>query len=688
MTSTILAASAPPLLADLGVLVAAAAVIAYISARIGMVPIVGFLVAGVLIGPNALGLVDDLDLVNQAADLGVVLLLFTIGIEFSLTRLRQLARLILVGGTLQVGITTAIVTGAVMAFGVDWKTSLFSGLLVALSSTAIVLKLLADRKTTTTPIGRVAVGFLIFQDLAIVAMVLVVPMLGTGGATTQDLLIALGKAVGIIAVVLAAARTLMPRILDAVAKTCSSEVFLLTIVGVCFGTAYLTSLADVSVSLGAFLAGLVVSESRLSGQALSDVMPLQILFSATFFVSVGMLLDVGYLIDEWQIVAAISVGVVVVKLLGTGVAAMALRQPRHVVAGAALTLAQIGEFSFVLERVGLDAGLEPFGMSDGSQAFIAVTVILMVLTPFGTQLGERASTFLIARYPVDVAKPGFDVDVAVHGHSELEDHVVIAGYGPYGRSMARAFDLADIGYVITTLDPVIGAHAESEGRRVVQGDLARRFIFEEAGVERARLVVIADDSEERVHHLASIISTSSTTPILARSVTNEQAHELQATGLIEHCVADESSSIDALVSHALGHFALPETLIDVVVEDVVGTQAPQNETAGGVTLGTVVTSVVDADRDTCEHLDLVRTVTPITAGCEECLATGDRWVHLRMCLTCGHIGCCDSSPHRHARGHADQHDHPLARSVEVGENWAWCYLDRVTLPLVATNDEA
>lgn len=679
MTASIslLAASAPPLLEELAILVVAGAVIAYLSQRIGTVPIVGFLVAGAVIGPNGLALIDDLELVDQSAEIGVVLLLFTIGIEFSLDRLRQLAGLILGGGAIQVTLTTAIVTGLVIAAGVEWRTAVFTGLLVSLSSTAIVLKMLADRRTTTTPTGRVAVSFLIFQDLAVVAMVLVVPMLGGESGGIGDLIWAFAKAIGIVGAVLVAARTIVPLLMDAVARTCSQEIFLLTIMGLCFGTAYLTSLLDVSISLGAFLAGLMVSESRLSDQALGEVLPLQILFSATFFVSVGMLLNVGYVVDNLALVAALAAAAVGIKIVATGAAALALGRPIAVVASSALVLAQVGEFSFVLQRAGEDVGLSPAGLADGSDAFIAVTVVLMVATPFLMRLAERVSDRLaVAEAP---AVPPVDVDTPVHGRTELDDHVVLAGYGAQAKSLAAALDLVDITYVIVTLDPDAGREAAEEGRQVVQGDLMRRFIVEQAGIDRARLVVIADDDAERSQQLASIVKTRNpSVPILVRVPATDDAHELQASGLADHVVADEFAVTDALISHTLGRFALPESLIDVVVESAVGT-ATVTEAVTGVDPESVVRTALTGDG--CEHTDGVRSVRPSAAGCEECLAAGDRWVHLRLCLTCGHVGCCDSSPGRHARAHFHETEHPIVRSAEPGEDWAWCFVDRVTMPV-------
>ena len=246
----LLAASAPPLLTELAILLVAGTLIAFLSSRFGVLPIVGFLIAGAVIGPGGVGLIGDIDLVDQLADIGVMLLLFTLGIEFSLDRVRRLASLFLGGGAIQVGLTTGVVTAIVAAFGVDWRTSIFTGLLVSLSSTAIVLKVLAERRATTSPTGNMSVALLIFQDLAIVAMVLFVPLLSRQTTGPVDVGLALAKAVGIIVAVVFVARTLVPAILRLLSRHQSAEVFLLTILAICFGTAYVTSLLDVSISLG------------------------------------------------------------------------------------------------------------------------------------------------------------------------------------------------------------------------------------------------------------------------------------------------------------------------------------------------------------------------------------------------------------------------------------------------------
>ena len=308
---------APPFLVQSVALVVAAAAIAYVCYRLGLVPIVGFLLAGVVIGPNALGVVSDPALVNAAAEFGVILLLFTIGIEFSLEKLGRITTLIFGGGGLQVLLASVATMAVLLPFGVGWRPALFTGFLVSLSSTAIVLKLLGDRGESGTTFGQVSLGLLIFQDLAIIVMVLLVPMLAGTGGSGLDLVAALGKALAIILAVLLVARRLMPPLLERVARTCSPELFLLTVIAICFGTAWLTSVAGVSLSLGAFLAGLLVSESRFSHHAFGEIMPLQILFSALFFVSVGMLLDLSFLVRHLPMVLAAVLFVVGVKAATT-----------------------------------------------------------------------------------------------------------------------------------------------------------------------------------------------------------------------------------------------------------------------------------------------------------------------------------------------------------------------------------
>ncbi len=784
MPFVLAAGAVPPFLVEVVAIVVAAAVVAYVSQRVGLVPIVGFLLAGVLIGPSGLGLVTDPELIDAAAEIGVLLLLFTIGIEFSLDKLQKIQRLIFVGGGIQVGLTTAVVAGLCLAFGVDWRPAVFTGFLVALSSTAIVTKLLGDRGETNTEVGQGAVGLLIFQDLAVILMVLLVPALGGGDVSGGELAWALAKAALIIVFVLVVARRVLPPVLEHVAQTCSPELFLLTIIAVCFGTAYAVGLAGVSISLGAFLAGLVVSQSRFSEHALSEILPLQILFSATFFVSVGLLLDLGFVWDNLGLVLLALAAVTLLKLATTFVAVRAVGRAVPAAAATGLWLAQVGEFSFVLERSGREAGLAPLGMDDvGAPLFIAATVVSMALTPVAAPYAGRLASRLRGRAEAKEPEP----EPVDPGHfADLENHTIVAGYGDAARKLVHVLDGSGVPFVILTLSPDGAREAEAAGLRVLRGDYAKRHILQAVGLDRAKLLVVPDDNPQQAHRVVSVArALAPTARIVACAPTSHDAHELVEAGA-DRVIAVEMEAVIGLFDDVLRHYRvapedilrheetlrhgtyqafdhdlmetpavrceldddcfstrsvtirdgarasgqslaalrLDERLIHVLEVDRAGetVREPDGsfvlEPGDEVLFGGTPQSFIDAadlfrtsdagtpalpdlppmptqradwidpsapvhlDPDPkagCSHLDHVHDVTPGTQGCQECLRDGDRWVHLRVCLECGHVGCCDSSPNKHATRHFHATGHPVVRSIERGETWGWCYEDEVML---------
>jgi monovalent cation:H+ antiporter-2, CPA2 family len=764
-------------LSDSVALLLAAAAIAYLCFQLGLVPIVGFLVAGVLIGPNALALVQDRALVDAAAEVGVMFLLFTIGIEFSLEKLTEMRTAIFAGGGLQVVLATLGTLLLLRVFGIEWRSGLFTGFLVSLSSTAIVLKLLADRNETTSPRGRIGLGILVFQDLAVVVMVLLVPMLGGTGASATAIVWALAKAALLIAGVLLIARRLMPAILEQVARTCSPELFLLTVIAICFGTAFLTNLAGVSLSLGAFLAGLVVSESRFSQHALGEILPLQILFSATFFVSVGMLLDVGFLVTHLPLIAAGIAAVLLVKVLTTGASVLALRERPAVAVATALMLAQVGEFSFVLEHAGRRVGLSPVGLGAiGSQAFIATTVVLMVLTPFLTGAGgaaaRRVAIASLKKEEEESPEP------ALEG-PRRENHVVVAGYGQAARRLVRVLDGSNIPFVITTLSPEGANEAEADGLPVLRGDASRQHTLLGAGTDRAKVLVVPDDDPAMAHRIASVARlVNPTMRIVVRTRYIAEMEPLLTVG-VDRVIAEELESVVQLFADVMRSYDLPAEEIErnedvvrrggyaalraeerparPVVECNIGPDCLARRTvtirpgapATGLAMGRLplfveglrrdgadrgkpasdetiragdelvlagtadafaqaaplfreaaldplalaeatadTRTMVDPERTIelhpsararCEHVGQIRHVHPSARGCEDCLRIGARWVHLRICMICGHVGCCDSSPNKHATAHFHATSHPIIRSVEPGETWGWCYVDEEEL---------
>ena len=653
------AGSGPPeFLTQIAALVVAGAVIGYLCARLRIVPIVGFLLAGVLIGPNALGVVREREIIDAAAEVGVILLLFTIGIEFSIGRLMAIRRLVLLGGSLQVLGAVGLTTGVLVAAGVDVRPAVFTGLLVSLSSTAIVLKLLGDRGQTASATGQTSLGLLVFQDLAVVAMVLLLPVLAGGeGGGGGALATALATAAGVIVVTLVVARRVMPPVLEAVARACSPEVFLLSVVALCLGTAYLTALAGVSVSLGAFLAGLVVSESRHSAHALGEVLPLQILFSATFFLSVGTLLDVRFLVEEPLLVLASVALVLVVKTVSTAAAAVVTGVGLATAASASLLLAQVGEFAFVLEKLGRENGLTPAGLGeDGSQSFIAATVLLLVATPGLAAAGRWVSARLTTR-----AKERVAASTVTTAPTPTDGHVLVSGWGGAARHLTAELAGAGVEVVVVTLSPDGAAEAEDAGVQVVRGDSTRASVLQIAGAARARVVVIGDDEPEQAARIAGVVAqVAPQARLVVLSTDVDSVPELHEAGAHSVVLAPRSA-----------HVSLAQAVLRAVRPAPAGRR-----------------TVVDTDRvvhfraspeSACVHAPVSRPVVPQTPGCAECGRAGDTWIHLRLCVTCGHVGCCDSSPGRHAAAHAREEDHPVMVSAEPGEHWGWCYLDEQTL---------
>jgi CPA2 family monovalent cation:H+ antiporter-2 len=677
-----MAGSTPAFFTEVAALLVAGAAIAYVGSRLRLLPIVGFLLAGVVIGPNGLGLVQDRELVDAAAEVGVILLLFTIGIEFSFEKLNRIRRLIFGAGALQVLLATGATTAVLALCGVGWRTGVFTGFLVALSSTAIVLKLLGDRGETGAEHGQVALGLLIFQDLAIIVMVLLVPALGGAGGPPREIGFALLRAAGIIAVVLLVARRVMPRMLEVVARTCSPELFLLTVVAVCFGTAYLTSLAGVSLSLGAFLAGLLVSESSFSEHALGEILPLQILFSATFFVSVGMLTDLRFLVTHPLLVMAAVGGVLAIKFATTALAVGALGYRLPVAAASGLVLAQVGEFSFVLERVGREAGLTPAGLgANGSQAFIATTVLLMIVTPALAALATRVEGRIRGhRAAVEQARMGVDED-ASHLPA-LDGHVILAGYGDGARRLAPVLRGGGIPHLITTLNPGGANEADGDGSPVLRGDSTRQRTLQLAGAERARVLVVADDDPGTAHRIVTVArSINPEMHIVVRTRSAGDTEALRHAGA-DTVVAEDTEAVVALATgilRVLGRADADIAVQQAAVREAVPTAPPAAPVRPGLPDPSREVTFTPTASRACAHVAQVRPVHPSAPGCEECLRTGARWVHLRICMTCGHVGCCDSSPGRHASAHFHATSHPVMRSAEPGESWGWCYEDRLQL---------
>ncbi|MDH5346800.1 MAG: cation:proton antiporter, partial [Nitrospira sp.] len=342
--------------------------------------IAGFLVAGALIGPHGLNLISDIETVQVLAEIGIVLLLFTIGIEFSLKHLASLRRLLLIAAPIQVGGVVAIALVGGLLAGLPVPQAIFWGFLLSLSSTAIVLKALAASGDNDSPHGRATIGILVFQDLAVVPMILLTPILASPSEDALgSVLFTLGKSILVVGCIVAGAWFAVPKLLEHIVRSRSRELFLLTVIVLCLGIAWLTSLGGLSLALGAFIAGLVISESEYSHQAIAEVLPFRDSFNSLFFVSIGILMDWRILLEYPIVVVGLLILVLLVKFVAGAIAVLAASLPPRAAVMTGIALAQVGEFSFILAQVGQDNNLlsgAPY------QIFLAVSVCSMIITPF------------------------------------------------------------------------------------------------------------------------------------------------------------------------------------------------------------------------------------------------------------------------------------------------------------------
>lgn len=365
---------------DVLIIFGLAILVIYICQKIKIPSVVGLLITGVLAGPYGLGLVADAHNVELMADLGVILLLFTIGIEFSLGKLLEIRKSVLLGGSLQVAFTTLATMIILLKMGYSPGEAVFMGFLISLSSTAIVMKIIQDRSEIDSPYGRCTLGILIFQDLVIIPMMLFTPILAnSSGGLTESPWLLLIKVVLILALVFVSAKWVAPFLFYHIARQRSRELFLISTVTMCLAVAWFTASMGLSVSLGAFLAGLIISESEYSHQALSSVLPFRDVFTSIFFVSIGMLLNTGVFLQQPGLVILITVAVLAGKSFIGGLAVLALGFPLRTAVLTGLALSQVGEFSFILSQYGLKYQL----INDSFyQIFMAVSVLTMALTPF------------------------------------------------------------------------------------------------------------------------------------------------------------------------------------------------------------------------------------------------------------------------------------------------------------------
>lgn len=553
-----------PLLKDIFVIFGLAIAVVLACHLVRVPTIVGFLVTGILAGPHGLGLVDGVHDVEVLAEVGVILLLFAIGIEFSLGGLREIRKFVLVGGCLQVLLTAGTVWVLAVVFGQPPMRGLFVGFVVSLSSTAIVLKILQERSEVGAPHGRGALGVLIFQDIAIVPMMLLVPMMsGTETELTTAVVGLVLKAAAIILMLIVSMRWAVPWLLARVARTRSDELFLLSIAVICFGVAWLTHQLGLSLALGAFLAGLIISESDYSHRALGNVLPFRDVFTSFFFVSIGMLLNVEFAMNHVLAAVGVAFGVLVLKTVVGAAASLILGMPLRVAILVGLAVGQVGEFSFVLSSTGVTAGVLT---EELYQFFLVVSLLTMAATPFVLAGSQRiADALCVLPWPERwLTGRAFDAE---RTEEPLEDHIIIVGFGVAGRNLARSASLSSIPYQIVEINDRTVREEKQRGEPIFYGDATQPAVMLNAGLKTARVVVVAVPDPMGTRRVVEVVRRlRPNVHIIVRVRYVGELEQLRDLGANE-VVPEEFEASMAIFSRVLEKYLVPSTDIERYVRE-------------------------------------------------------------------------------------------------------------------------
>ncbi len=517
----------------IAILLAAALVGGMIAHRLRQPIILGYLVIGVAVGPHALGLVSDLELVEAVATIGVALLMFTLGLEISIAQLREVGRIGIWGGISQIVATFSL--GLIVGYFLfRWslpQASLF-GLIISLSSTAVCLKILMERGELASVHGRIMIAILILQDISVVIMMVVIPLMSSRAENLfLALAIAVGKALLFVGIAIISGRWVLPWLLGSVGGVRARELFLLTVLVLCLGAAIGTQTFGLSIVFGAFLVGLVLRETRFVHQALAEITPLRDIFATLFFVSLGMLLDPSFLINNWRLVMVVVVVIIALKLLIVFGVVRLFGYGSRVAILTGAGLFQIGEFGFILAQAGVNEGI----VSDRFYSLmLASAIITILLTPVFISVLSRLYRKLALRMGDRRRVTREVLPSPASMSTEGLDRVVIAGYGRVGQNIAQGLQDARIPYLIIDLDPERVSEARRSGRTRLYGDATNINVLSKADLGRARaLVVTYPDPMAVVTTVKNALSINPNLKVLARVHRAKEADKLKELGVAE-----------------------------------------------------------------------------------------------------------------------------------------------------------
>ena len=544
----------------------ASSVLAVVACRsLHLPPMIGYLVTGMALGPYALGLVSERGGTRLLAEFGVVFLMFSIGLEFSLAKLLSMRRIVFGFGAAQVAATILIVVGAALGAGASWQAGLALGGIAAMSSTAIVSKLLAERLELDTAHGREVIGVLLFQDLVVVPLLVVIPVLGKPADEIGiAVAMALGKAVLALVVVVVAGPPLMRAWLGVVARRRSNELFVLNVLLIILLLAFLTSLAGLSLVLGAFLAGMLIAETEYRFHVEDDIKPFRDVLLGLFFVTVGMMLDLRLVLGNFIIVPLLFVLLVGAKFALVAALSYAFGGAPGTALRVGLALAQGGEFGFVLLTLAGANGVVPEAIL---QRLLAAMILSMLATPFIIGWSDRIVMRLSRS---EWMLRSLELHRIAVQSIEVERHVIILGYGRNGQRLARLLQAEGVRYVALDLDPERVREAALAGDSVVFADSSRREALVAAGIARAAAVVVSfADAAAAIRVLAHIHDLNPALPVIVRARDESDIERLTAAGASE-VVAEAFESGVTLASHTLVWVGVPLSRVMRLVSQVRG----------------------------------------------------------------------------------------------------------------------
>ncbi len=516
------------ILKDIVIIFALSTLVNFVFTKIRIPTIVGYLLTGVIAGPHLLSLVEGRHEIELMAQIGVVLLLFTIGMEFSLKHLLRIRRIVFFGGFIQVTVTAGVFLIMSRFYGLNWQAGLFIGFLAALSSSALVLKLLQEKSELTSNYGRTVLGILIFQDLLLAPLLLFTDLLAESSVNIpRELLILALKVIAILIFVYIGNKWLFPKLLSLIAHTKNQELFMMSIFLICFAIALLTSKMGMSLAFGAFLAGLMISESEFSYNAFGNFQPVKDVFASFFFVSIGMLLDLSFIVENYQVVILSVVLVIVFKFLLAGGTGFILGHTFQGTVLIGIALSQVGEFSFILAKIGFEKSIIP---DFYFHLFLAVAVITIAATPFLFYLSPSLARLLLKlplpKFLIEGLFPLKEMEIP-----DYRNHLVIIGKDASALKLSTMAKYNSLQHISIVFDPAIAREKMNNGDLVVYGDAVNEPILRKAHVDKADIVVVSVGSIipsmaiiEKVRHL------NKNTYILARSTLIKNIEQLYRVG--------------------------------------------------------------------------------------------------------------------------------------------------------------